>query len=81
LTTATLKNCKTAAGSWTVISIEPGSTGVVIEDCKTIGLSAEGVRDRHRRGLSLFDQYHQVPMRLSCAESQLPTTLLMRELT
>jgi hypothetical protein len=38
-----------------VINIEPGSTDVVI-DCETIGLSAEGVRDRRRKGRSLRKQ-------------------------
>jgi hypothetical protein len=60
-----------------VINIEPGSTGVVIADCETFGLSADGVRDRRREGHSLFDQYQldQVPMQSSRAESQLPISL------
>ena len=54
----TLKNCTITSGSWAVVNITSGSTGVVVQDCEINGLNAEGVRGISGQGTFLRNDIH-----------------------
>ena len=69
----TLKNCKVTSGSWAVINITSGKTGVVIQDCEINGMSAEGVRGISGQGTFLRNEII-IPRTASTSRAPIPSS-------